>query len=77
MGFLNSQAGQGSNTPFSKKQAPDTKVVKVNADLHYILNVYKAKSGGTSTITDLINQAVTEYIQNHPEIERVASGEKK
>ncbi|KIO64279.1 MULTISPECIES: hypothetical protein [Bacillaceae] len=58
-----------NDVPVEKeKKVVDTKVVKINADLHYKLNLYKAKKGNSITITDLVNQAVTEYIKNHSEI---------
>lgn len=75
MGFLESQKGKTNNkredNPFAKKgKAPETKVVKINAELHQKLNVYKAKRGSDISLTDLINEAVTEYIERHPEINR-------
>ncbi|MDM5335802.1 hypothetical protein QUF84_00630 [Fictibacillus enclensis] len=45
----------------SKRPAPETKVVKINADLHYKLKLYAALEGNV-TITDLINAAVKDYI---------------
>lgn len=70
MGFLDSRKEIKNDVPFSKKaKSEETKVVKINADLHYKLNLYKAKKGGGVTITDLINQAVSEFIQNNSDIE--------
>lgn len=75
MGYLDDQVSKQENkttTPFSKKKkAPDTKVVKLNAELHYKLNLYKATRGAGVTITDLVNQAVIEYIENHEDVKKI------
>lgn len=42
----------------------ETKVVKLNVDLRYKLKLYVTKKGKGITITDLVNEAVTQYIKN-------------
>lgn len=65
-GFLESRQSKNEQNPFSsKKKAPDTKVVKLNADLHYILKTHVAYENDGKTITDHINKAVTEYVKKN------------
>lgn len=66
-GFLESrQNAKNEQDPFAKKQkAHETKVVKLNADLHYILKMHVAYENDGSTITDHINKAVTEYVKKN------------
>jgi len=76
MGFLDSRKDANTNVPFSKKsKAEETKVVKIRSDLHYKLNLYKAKKGNGITITDLINQAVTEFLKNNSDIQETIKDE--
>lgn len=65
MSFLERNQNEKVESPFAKKtKAAETKVVKLNADLHYILKLYVAKKGTGITITDLVNEAVTNHIKN-------------
>lgn len=65
-GFLESRQSQSEQTPFSsRKKAPETKVVKLNADLHYILKTHVAFENDGTTITDHINKAVSEYVKKN------------
>ena len=65
-GFLEQHKGKVEQDPFAKKKkAAETKVVKVNADLHYTLKTHVALENDGSTITDHINKAVTEYIEKN------------
>ncbi|MET1180509.1 plasmid partition protein ParG [Peribacillus simplex] len=64
MSFLDRQENENVDSPFAKKtKAVETKVVKLNAELHYKLKLYVAKKGTGITITDLVNEAVTQYIK--------------
>lgn len=65
MSFSDRQQNDSVDSTFAKKtKAAETKVVKLNADLHYKLKLYVAKKGTGITITDLVNKAVTQYIKN-------------
>ncbi|MGG4263744.1 plasmid partition protein ParG [Peribacillus simplex] len=65
MSFLDKHQNENVESPFAKKtKAAETKVVKLNAELHYKLKLYVAKKGTGITITDLVNEAVTQYIKN-------------
>ncbi len=74
-GFLNKHAGDKVDSPFAKKQkATETKPVKLNADLHYKIKLYAAKEGTGVTITDIINEAVSDYIEKN-DIEKTIKNE--
>ncbi|QOS90778.1 hypothetical protein [Peribacillus sp. JNUCC41] len=46
MSFLDRQENENVDSPFAKKtKAVETKVVKLNAELHYKLKLYVAKKG--------------------------------
>ncbi|APC50366.1 hypothetical protein BME96_18970 (plasmid) [Virgibacillus halodenitrificans] len=65
-GFLESRQSNNERDPFAKKKkSPETKVVKLNADLHYILKTHVAYENDGTTITDHINKAVTEYVKKN------------
>lgn len=65
MSFLDKHSKSEVASPFAKKQkAAETKPVKLNADLHYKIKLYAAKQGGV-TITDIVNEAVADYIEKN------------
>lgn len=64
--FLEKHSSGKTDSPFAKKsKAAETKPVKLNADLHYTIKLYAAKEGAGVTITDIVNQAVADYIEKH------------
>lgn len=67
MSFLERQKQQSTtvSTPFSKKKSGETRVVKLDADLHSIIKIAAAKGVGHKSIFDHLNQAVEEYIVKH------------
>ncbi|WP_437834436.1 hypothetical protein ACQRXC_29380 (plasmid) [Niallia taxi] len=53
----------------AKVKSKPKKPVKINEDYHYALKLYAALKGDSVTISDLVNEAIKDYINNNKEIQ--------
>ncbi|MEY8742804.1 hypothetical protein AB9M62_25405 [Bacillales bacterium AN1005] len=53
----------------AKDKPTPKKPVKINEDYHYALKLYAALKGGSVTISDLVNEAIQDFINKNKEIQ--------
>lgn len=61
----------------AKVRSKPKKPVKINEEYHYALKLYIALKGDSVTISDLVNEAIHDYINKNKEIQDLIKQQNK